>query len=215
MVVGGEQHFVAGLEVDAGGHEVVRLAGVAGDDDLLRRDAQELGEQLARVLAAVAQLGAVVLRRILIHVLRHPVHRLEHRAGRGTQVGGVQHRQLFRHDELIADADPEFFVGRRGRRRQLGGAWPGQLRRHERAAPPMARSRANSRRFMNPSAEILRPVRRSPAASMRRPRPAFAPAYRAARSRHPMAPIHQHTEQRYRRSAVPQSGRRCRHSQLA
>ena len=87
MVVGGEQHLVAGLEIDAGGDQVVRLAGVARDDDLFRRDAQELREELARVLAAVAELRAVVLRRILIHVLRQPVHRLEHRAGGGTEVG--------------------------------------------------------------------------------------------------------------------------------
>ena len=39
------EHFVAGLEVEPVRDDVVRLAGVAGDDDLFRRDAQELGER--------------------------------------------------------------------------------------------------------------------------------------------------------------------------
>ena len=60
MVVGRQQHLVAGLEIDAGRDEVVRLARVAGDDDFFRRHAQELGEQLPRVLASVAELRAVV-----------------------------------------------------------------------------------------------------------------------------------------------------------
>ena len=50
MVVGMDDDLVAGLEVEAVRDEVVRLAGVAGDDDLVGRDAQELGERLARVL---------------------------------------------------------------------------------------------------------------------------------------------------------------------
>ena len=132
VVVGGEQHLVRRLQIDAGRDQVVRLAGVARDHDLLRRHAEELGEQLAGVFAAVAQLGAVLLRRILVHVPGQPVHRLEHGAGRRTEVRGIQHRELFRHHELIAHALPELFVWRRGRGRQVEGAWPRHVRRQER-----------------------------------------------------------------------------------
>ena len=48
VVLEARMHLVAGLEVEAVRHHVVRLAGVAGDDDLFGRDAQERGERLAR-----------------------------------------------------------------------------------------------------------------------------------------------------------------------
>ena len=50
VIVGEDDHFVAGLQVEAVRDQVVRLAGVAGDDDLFGRDAQELGERLAGLL---------------------------------------------------------------------------------------------------------------------------------------------------------------------
>ncbi len=80
VVVRRQQDFVAFLQVDAGRHEVVRFAGIARDHHLLRRHAEEVGEQLARVLAALTELLAVLERRVLIHVARHLVERIEHRA---------------------------------------------------------------------------------------------------------------------------------------
>jgi len=50
------------------------------------RDAQELRQQLPRVLAPVAELRAVVRRGILVHVLGHAVHRLEHRSDEGQRL---------------------------------------------------------------------------------------------------------------------------------
>ena len=50
VVVAEDDDLVASLEVQAVRHEVVRFAGVARDDDLFRRDAQKLGERLARAL---------------------------------------------------------------------------------------------------------------------------------------------------------------------
>ena len=125
VVVGGDDHFVAGFQIDAVRHEVVRLARVARDHDLFRRHAQELREQLPRVLAPLAELHAIVERGIAIHVLRRVVQRVEHGRGRGTQVRRIQHRQLLGHDELIADRRPELLVGRRRRRRKIGRPRPG------------------------------------------------------------------------------------------
>ena len=50
MVVGKDDHLVAGLEIEATRDHVVGFAGVARDDDLFRRDPQEGGERLAGVL---------------------------------------------------------------------------------------------------------------------------------------------------------------------
>src|SRR5207244_1503315 len=67
----------------------------------------------------------------LIHVARRLVERVENRGGRGAQVGGVEDRQVARHDELLADAAPEFLVRRRGRRRQIVAFRPRECRRDE------------------------------------------------------------------------------------
>jgi hypothetical protein len=48
VVVGPDDDFVAGLEVEAARHEVVAFAGVARDDDLVGRHPQRLGEEFAR-----------------------------------------------------------------------------------------------------------------------------------------------------------------------
>ena len=70
VVVLVQQHLVAGLEVQAVRHHVVRLAGVARDDDLVGRHAQELGQRLARRFLLGHQPGAVVRRRIAVDALR-------------------------------------------------------------------------------------------------------------------------------------------------
>ena len=49
VVVVKDDDLVAGLQIEAARDHVVGLAGVAGDDDLFRRDAQERGERLAKV----------------------------------------------------------------------------------------------------------------------------------------------------------------------
>ena len=50
MVVAEDDDLVAGLEIEAVRHQVVRLAGVARDDDFFRRHPEELGQRLARRL---------------------------------------------------------------------------------------------------------------------------------------------------------------------
>ena len=57
VVVRMDDHLVARLEVETVRHQVVRLAGVARDDDLVGRHAQELGQRLARVLLLRHQAG--------------------------------------------------------------------------------------------------------------------------------------------------------------
>ncbi len=66
MVVLKDDDLVAGLELDAARDHVVGLAGVAGDDDLFRRHAQEGGERLAEILLLAVQPRAVLRRRILV-----------------------------------------------------------------------------------------------------------------------------------------------------
>ena len=54
MVVREEEDLVAGFQVEPARDQVVGLAGVPGDDDLLRGDAQELGQGFPRDLLGVS-----------------------------------------------------------------------------------------------------------------------------------------------------------------
>ena len=47
MVVGEEEHFIAKAQVEPARHEVVPLAGVAGDEDVFRSDPEVLCQQIA------------------------------------------------------------------------------------------------------------------------------------------------------------------------
>src|SRR5262249_11929872 len=112
-------------------HEVVRLARISRDDDLLGRDAQELGERLACRFAPVAELRTVVERRIAIHVLGRAVEGLENRSGRRTQVRRVEHREIVRHHELAAYRLPVRLIELRWRRRKADRPRPFDARHEE------------------------------------------------------------------------------------
>src|SRR5262249_563074 len=204
MVVRGQQHFVAGLQVDAGGDEVVRLARVPGDDDFLRRDAQEVCEQLARVLAAVAELGTVVLRRILVHFLRRPVQRVQNGGGRRTEVCGIQHRELLRHHELIADRGPELLVGRRRRRRQIRRTRPCGAGRQKRGRASKSEQPGEVSTVHTTSYAVAGWAN----ARVRRRRRHATPSLNTTAA-------YMSAENARNAIAVPQSGRRRRQSQLA
>jgi hypothetical protein len=125
-----DDDLVAGLEIEPVRHQVVRLAGVAGDDDLVWRHAQEPGQRRARVLFLRVEPGPVVRRRVAIDALGFALERLEHRPGGGAEVRRVHHRQVWRHHELIANALPERLPrgSASGRERARGRRLPGPRR---------------------------------------------------------------------------------------
>jgi len=56
MIVGEDDHLVAGLEIDAARHRIVSPRWVPRDDDLLGRDAQEIRQRFARRFLALGEL---------------------------------------------------------------------------------------------------------------------------------------------------------------
>jgi hypothetical protein len=59
MVVGEDDHFVVGAQLEAARDDVILLAGVPGNDDFFRSDAECGGDQIPRFFASlVDQLGA-------------------------------------------------------------------------------------------------------------------------------------------------------------
>src|SRR5262249_60747313 len=56
----------------------------------------------------------------------------QNRRRRRTEVRRVQHREILRHHELIADGSPELLVGRRRRRREIRRPRPGGAGRQKR-----------------------------------------------------------------------------------
>ena len=158
VIVGMDEDLVAGLQIEAVRDEVVRLTGVAGDDDLVRRRPQELGQGPARLLLLRIQPRPVVGGRIHVHAARLARQRLEHRPGRRAQVRGVHHRQVRRHDELLADALPERLAGRRTPGARAETPSPAGPRPDPRTAadPPSANSRVKSRRETDAAMRSLR-----------------------------------------------------------
>ncbi len=106
MVVAHDHDFVALAQLQAGRHPVVGLAGVARDEDLLRRDPEELGQAVAGGLLHAVHLAAEAGHRLAVHALGVVVDRPQGARGRRAQVGRVHHRQFGWHEELGAHLVP-------------------------------------------------------------------------------------------------------------
>jgi hypothetical protein len=106
VVVGEEEDLVPRLEVQPARDEVVRLARVAGEDDLLGSDAQELRDRASRRLLALPELHAVRERGIPVEVAGRRHHRVDHHGRRGAQVRRVHHSEVGGHEELLAHGQP-------------------------------------------------------------------------------------------------------------
>src|SRR5439155_8078208 len=121
VVVGKEQHVVVVPELEPARYEVVRLARVAGDDDLLRRDAERRGEQAPRFLASLRELRADGIRRIRVVLTRIPLDGLDDGERRRTEIRGVDEPEVGRQEETAPNLLPELFVRleRRGRQRSV------------------------------------------------------------------------------------------------
>src|SRR5262245_25725010 len=73
MIIGKDDYFVARLQVEPARDDVVSLAGVARENNLLRFHPEEFGRFLPRVFLAHAHLHAVVEGWIAVHVFRASV----------------------------------------------------------------------------------------------------------------------------------------------
>ncbi len=123
VVVRMDDDLVAGLEVETVRDQVVRLAGVAGDDDLVGRHAQELGQRRARVLLLRIEPGAVVRRRVAIDALRFRAGASRGpagRQGRGSPRSSPPGRAASRTDRARSSRTPP--RGRASRRERARGS---------------------------------------------------------------------------------------------
>ena len=119
-VVGGvvlvpHHDLVARLERQPGVDDVVGLAGVAHEGDLVRVDPELRRRRLARGLEKGAELRAVRKRAVDVDVAGQPAHPLGHRPRRRAQVGGVHRHAFLAERELPAHFLPERLAGLRRR----------------------------------------------------------------------------------------------------
>ena len=135
VVVAEDDDLVARLEIEAVRHQVVRLAGVARDDDLFRRHAQKLGERLARRLPwrpTAARGSAATGLRSTSSVSR--VSASQHRAarpGRDWRRSSPPDRAASRtaRARFSRTASPAAGAARRQRRRETRRLRPGRMRK--------------------------------------------------------------------------------------
>ena len=106
MVQVGQQHLVARPEVIAGADDVVGLARVPHQRDLVRVCAQETRHLLAGVFPDLPVLHPVVERRVVIQVTRVFEDRFHHRIGRWAEVRGVHQCQVVPEEELAPHRVP-------------------------------------------------------------------------------------------------------------
>ena len=114
VVVAHDHDFVALSQLEPGRHPVVGFAGVAGDEDLLGGDAQEISQAVAGRLLHPAHGVPEARHRLAVHPLRVVVDRLQGARGRRAQVGRVHDGQLGRHEETRADLVPIHHLARSG-----------------------------------------------------------------------------------------------------
>ena len=112
MIVGKQHHFVARSQVESVGNEVVAFAGIARQEDLLGRHAQEFGDPLAGDFLDLVHLVADGRRWRGVHPARVIGKRPQHRLGRRTQIRGIEQVQVRGHEKLLAYAHPAALVVR-------------------------------------------------------------------------------------------------------
>ena len=111
ILVGG-QDLVAGLEVDAVLHDLVGLAGVAGDRHFLGVAARHLGQVLAHPLDLGIEHIDHGLDRAHVGIGEIAAHRVLHRDRRGTDIAIVEIDDVAIDGEGVADIGPVILVPR-------------------------------------------------------------------------------------------------------
>ncbi len=108
MVVGEYEDLVAGPQVESARDPVVRLARVAGDEDLVRADAQVRRQELPGSLLPPPDLAAVAGDGLPVQALGELPHGIEDEGRGGAEVRRVHDRELSRHHELFPHALPVY-----------------------------------------------------------------------------------------------------------
>jgi len=127
LIVGGvvvreDQHLVARAEVEATRDPVVGLAGVTGEKDLLGGGSQVAGDQLASLLPGLEHLASVGGEWLAVQPFLVRSKRLQDAGRCGAKVGGIQHRDPGRHQELRPHRVPVHGSPAQGAGRQR--RWP-------------------------------------------------------------------------------------------
>ena len=118
MVVGPDDHFVAGLEVETARHGVIAFGRVARDDDFLRRHTKRRRQEPPCFLAPLRQPRARCRGRIGLVFPRVSFECLDDGQRGGTQVGGIEKGEILRDQKTGANLSPELLVGLCGRARK-------------------------------------------------------------------------------------------------
>lgn len=113
--MGGDDDFVARLEVHTLDDDVAAFAGVACDGDLIGGDAEHLGGFGAEGFADGNIFVAVLEGGVGVEVAEEFGVAVEDGAGGGTDIGGVEVDELIFQGELAADHLPVVFAGGGGR----------------------------------------------------------------------------------------------------
>ena len=116
----GDHHFIARLQVDSPDDQVGALAGVAGDGDLVGRNAEQRSQLGADRFPKRAVLVAVLERRVGLEVAEQRRVAIEHGPRCGANVGRVQVDEPVLERKLPLDELPERLV--RGRFRPPAAA---------------------------------------------------------------------------------------------